>query len=102
MVMPALQEFLLLGFYHTLDSRKFHGREAQILRKRNGVEPELRRLVVAVNVDVRWLIRLVAVEVEAIGTATVNRRHDPAFRHSTSGSVAKANRSSVTSASPSD
>ena len=47
---------------------KFDGVEAQVSRQGHGIEPELGRLGIAIQMDVRWLIRFVTLEVHPVGT----------------------------------
>lgn len=46
-----------------------------IPRQAHRVQPELRRAIVPVNVNVRRLVRLVAVELEPVGTDAQHDRH---------------------------
>ena len=45
------------------------GREAEVSGEANRLQPELGRQIVPVNMDMRWLIGFMAVEVEAVRAA---------------------------------
>jgi hypothetical protein len=60
----------------SLDLLEFSGRESKVASERHGSQPELRGSVVAVDVNVRGLARLMAVEVYPIRARTQHRRHD--------------------------
>jgi hypothetical protein len=61
-----------------LDSAQLDRRESQVTRQRHGGQPELRRVVVTVYVDVRWFVQLVTEEIDAVRTDSKNGRHSPA------------------------
>jgi hypothetical protein len=56
-----------------LDSTQLSGTESQVSRKRDVVKPKLGRAIVAVDVDVRRLVRLVAMEVYPVRARTEHR-----------------------------
>jgi hypothetical protein len=68
--MPGLQEFRNVPFYHVLKLSKFVCSKAKVLRQRYGLQPELCREVVAVNMDVRRFVQLMAPKVESVRTLT--------------------------------
>lgn len=49
--------------------------ETEIAREGDRKKPELRGVIVAIDMDVRWLVGLMAVKVEAIGTFAKDGRH---------------------------
>lgn len=49
--------------------------ETKVTRQGDRRQPELRRLVISVHVDVRWLVQVVAHEVDPIRAAPQNSRH---------------------------
>jgi hypothetical protein len=51
------------------------GREAEVSGEANRLQPELSRQIVPVNVNMRRLIRFMAVEVEAVRAASQHGRH---------------------------
>ena len=59
-----------------LDPIQFVRREPEIPRERDWIEPELCRQIISVNVNMWWLVGLVAVEIQSIGAAANNRRHE--------------------------
>jgi len=61
--------------HQSKDSAQLGRRESDVERDPRRIEPQLRRPVVAIDVDVGRLRPVVAVEVEAIRTAPQNRRH---------------------------
>lgn len=54
---------------------KFYGAESQVARQRDRVQPELGRLVVAIDLHVRQFVGFVTVEVDAIRTRSQSRRY---------------------------
>lgn len=60
---------------HGFEPSEFMRLEAQIPRQSYGIQPELGTHVISINVDMRRLVRVVAVEVEAEGSFPENRRH---------------------------
>jgi hypothetical protein len=60
-------------------AREFVRAEAQVARQRDRLQPHLGRCFAAVDVDVRRLVRLVALEVEAEAFDPEDRRHPPAY-----------------------
>lgn len=56
-------------------SSQLVGGKAKVPCESNGLQPEFCRSVVSVDVNVRWLIRFMAEEVDAIGSAPQERRH---------------------------
>jgi hypothetical protein len=58
-----------------VDSPQLVCREPEVPCECDGPQPEFCRQVVAVNVDVRRLIRFMAEEVHAIGSTPQDRRH---------------------------
>ena len=59
----------------SLHSAQLDRRESKVTRQRHRGQPELRRVIIAVYVDVRWLMQVVADEVETIGATAENRGH---------------------------
>jgi hypothetical protein len=49
-----------------MDSPKLRPGEAKICTQRNGIKPELCRLIVSINMDVWRFVRLMAVKIHAI------------------------------------
>ena len=51
------------------------GAESKVACQLNRIKPEFGRQIVAVNMNVRRLVRLVTIEVEAIRAGSEHRRH---------------------------
>ena len=62
-----------------LDPAQLNRRESKVTRQCDRGQPELRRIIITVDVDVRRLVQVVADEVDAIRTAPKNRGH-PSIR----------------------
>jgi len=67
--MPASQECLPSGLYHAFDPCQLDRGEAQVCGQANRDQPEFRAAIVAVDMHVGRLVRLVTVEIEAVGAA---------------------------------
>ena len=52
------------------------GRETKVTREADRLQPELRRQIVPVNMDMRRLMEFMAVEVEAVWTTSQDGWHD--------------------------
>ena len=61
---------------HSLNAAKFYRTEAQVARLCGVLQPKLGRLVIAINVHMRWLVRFMAIEVNAVRTGSQNGRHN--------------------------
>jgi hypothetical protein len=61
--MPGLQKTLFVFYHKLFQIAKFLGTETEIMGKGNGLKPELARLFVAINMNVRRFIRFMAVEI---------------------------------------
>ena len=72
---PGLQQSCLVLDDEPLNSAQFDRRESQVTRQRHGGQPELRRVVVTVYVDVRQFVDIVADEVDTVGPDSKNCRH---------------------------
>jgi hypothetical protein len=72
---PSLQELLLMLFYNCFNPTKFSGVKSKISRQPHGFQPEFCRESVTIHVHVGRLIRLVAVEIDSVGTGPEYRRH---------------------------
>ena len=59
-----------------LYSPQFFRREAKISGQFDWFQPEFRRLIIPIHVHMRGFIGLVAVEIQSIGAAANNRRHE--------------------------
>lgn len=77
---PRLQEVPAVFQNQAFDPPKFFRREPQVVDHSNGIQPELRRQIVTVDVDVRRLLQVVAHEVDPVGTGgqPVSSRSPPA------------------------
>ena len=64
-----------------LDSAQLDRRESQVTRQRHGGQPELRRVVITVYVDVRRLVDVMADEVDAVRPDSKNCRHSSLRAH---------------------
>lgn len=73
-LMPCPQEQLLPVSHEPLKPYEFRRRDAATLRQLYGVEPELRPVRLALDVDVRRLVPICRVEEEPIRALAVNRR----------------------------
>lgn len=60
---------------HALDSTQLWRTESEIAREHQRPNPKLRRLLVPIYMNVRWLVGFVTMEVDAIRTRAQNRRH---------------------------
>src|ERR1017187_1419777 len=67
-------------FHQTIDAPQFSRTKAKIPRERHGRRPELGRLIIAVDVDVRRFVRLVAVKVHTVGPCHEDGRHGVQYR----------------------
>src|SRR5205814_708265 len=72
---PGLQEKTHVFRHELLKSPKFGTAETEVASESHRYKPELCREVVAVNVDVRWLIGFVAIEVKTIWSEPEHGRH---------------------------
>ena len=75
MVIPRLQDLLLLVFEHPLNPAELVRAEAEVAGKPHGIQPKLRRLVIAIDMRVRWFSQVVTVEVNPVRTRPQYRRH---------------------------
>ncbi len=78
--MPFLQQQSAVFRDQPVDPTKLRRAKPDVPGKGNGIEPELGGLVVAVYMYMRWFIRLVAVEVHAIGPFHQDGRHELQYR----------------------
>ena len=62
-----------------LNAAQLNRRESKVTRQRYRGQPELRRIIITIDVDVRRLVHVVADEVDAIRTAAKNGGH-PSIR----------------------
>ena len=76
MPMPSLQKFRLMLNYQFLKPPQFLGRETKIPCEADRLQPKLGRQIVPVNMDMRRLIRFMAVEVETVLAASQDGRHE--------------------------
>jgi hypothetical protein len=60
------EEFLAIFFYQLLDLLQFRVPESIIARQGDRREPKLGLEVIALHMDVRWLAKFPAIEVESI------------------------------------
>jgi hypothetical protein len=65
----------MITCYQALNLPQLSGTETQITRQHHRIQPKFSRKIIAVNVDMRWLIRLMAVKVKPVGTASEHHRH---------------------------
>jgi len=76
---PRPQESLLLSFQQPLDAAQLVRTEADVSGVLDRLQPELRRLVIAVHVSVRRLPQVMAVEmaveVDPLRARSEDRRH---------------------------
>ena len=49
-----------------MDSPEFRGTEAKVRSQRNGVQPELCRLIVPIHMDVGRLVRFMAIKIHTV------------------------------------
>jgi hypothetical protein len=81
--MPGLTDRLQVVFNQPPNLIEFSRLEAMIRRQRNGLKPELARLVLPAHVNVHSLVAVEAVEVEPVRSLNVGdsrhsvARHDP-------------------------
>jgi len=68
--MPFLQKDRLVFLQQSLNPSQLNWAEAEITGQRQRLQPKLGRLIVAINVDVRWLVWLMRVEVHAVRART--------------------------------
>jgi hypothetical protein len=73
--MPSLQEQLLVGPNQGLDPLKLMSRETEVSSQSDRGKPELRRPIVAIDMDMGWLVRLMTEEVYPVRARTENGRH---------------------------
>jgi len=73
MFTPLLQEECLVLGDEPLETSEFRRAKAEVASERNRFQPELRGLFVAVHVNMRRLVRFVAVEIHAVGTVPPRR-----------------------------
>jgi hypothetical protein len=59
----------------SLNSSQLHWAEAEIAGQGERLQPELGRLIVAVDVDVRWFVGFMRVEIHSVRPRTQHRRH---------------------------
>src|SRR5262249_52900543 len=71
-VIPGLHQDRLVLDDEPLDAAQLDRRESQVTRQHHRGQPELRRVVVAIDMDMRSLVHVVADEVEAIRTDPKN------------------------------
>ena len=71
----------------SLDATKFCRGEAEIESERNGLEPELRGLIIAVNVNMGRFVRLVAIEIHTIRLCHQYGRHSDQYLIATHGYI---------------
>jgi hypothetical protein len=76
MPMPSLQECCLMLNRQFLKPPQLLGREAEVPRETDRPQPELSRQIVPIDMDVRRLIRFMAVEIEAVRAASQDGRHE--------------------------
>jgi hypothetical protein len=79
MPMPGLQKFLLMLRYQSTNSPQFLWRKPSVPGERNRLHPEFAREIVPVDVNVGWLLRLVAVKVKAVRAGSQYSRHQEAI-----------------------
>jgi hypothetical protein len=72
---PSLQEKLFVGSYQGLDPLELMSRETEISSQPDRGKPELRRLIVAVDVNMGWFVRLMTEEVYPVRARTENGGH---------------------------
>jgi hypothetical protein len=82
-VIPGLQEQLLVVLDDSQNSPQLDRPKPKVSGQLDGLDPELGRQFVPVDVNVRWLVRLVAVEVEPIRAGSKYRRHHCSSSHIT-------------------
>src|SRR5207302_8250744 len=75
MPMPGLQECRLMLNHQFLKPPQLFGREAEVPRQADRLQPELGRPLVSIDMDMRRLIGFMAVEVEAVRPASQDGRH---------------------------
>lgn len=61
--------------HQSLNPVQFVWRESEVPHERDWVQPELRREIVSIDVNMRRLVRLMTVEIQTIRAAAKNRRH---------------------------
>ena len=76
----------MIVFYNSLDRPQFVRAEPKVPRKRNRVEPEFCALIVAIHVDMRRFVRLMAEKIERIWPNPESCRHFGILRTSNQGS----------------
>src|SRR5207245_9982789 len=67
---PSLQQSWLVFNDEPLDAAQLNRRESKVTRQRNRGQPELRCVIITVDVDVRRLVQVMADEVESIRAAS--------------------------------
>src|ERR1019366_3808774 len=70
MPMPSLQKHRLMLTYQFIKPTQLLGREAEVPRETDRLQPKLCRQIIPIDVDVRWFIGFMAVEVEAVRAAS--------------------------------
>jgi hypothetical protein len=73
--MPRLQQLRLVVGDESLDPTEFNGRETKITRQRDWRQPELRRLIVPVDMDVRRFVLVMTYEINPVRAASQNSGH---------------------------
>ena len=68
--MPFLQQQSPIFFHQPLNTSEFCRSESEVQCERNRVQPELRRVVITVDVDVGRFVWFMAMEVRTVQTAT--------------------------------
>jgi hypothetical protein len=73
--MPAIQQVLLVLLNDLLNLVDLLAGEPSASLQPDGIEPEFRLSVVALDVDVRWLIPIAGIEEESIRSAAEDGWH---------------------------
>jgi len=68
--MPLLQEHLLILTEYTLNSTKFQRAKTQVASQCDRIDPELGGQILAIDVNVRWLVWLVTMKIDAVRTGS--------------------------------
>src|SRR3954454_1101964 len=74
-IMPAIQQVLLVLLDDLLDLVDLPAGEPSASLQPNGIKPILRLEVVALDMDVRWLIPIAGIEEEPVWSATKDGWH---------------------------
>ena len=77
--MPLLQQQRPIFYYQPLNTSEFCWPESEIHCERNRVEPELRRIIITVHVDVGRFVWFMAIEVHTVRTRHQHGRHFPQY-----------------------